>query len=64
MSRKIDDHGIIACAIYVCTDCYNLKGEMCNNPYCVFCRRTMTEVGEYLDVLLIRPVVNGVREKF
>ena len=47
--------------IDICDDCYNLKGETCHNPYCVFYRRTMKEVGEYLDVLLIRPVIDGVR---
>jgi len=45
----------------ICDDCYELKGEMCHRPECVFCRRTMQEVGEYLDVLLIRPLVNGER---
>ena len=47
--------------INICDDCYNLKGKMCHEPCCVFCRRTMEEVGEYLDVLLIRPIVDGER---
>lgn len=47
--------------IRICNDCYTLKGEMCHQPDCVFCRRTMAEVGEMLDALLIRPVVDGER---
>jgi hypothetical protein len=47
--------------VSICDDCYNLKGDMCNHPGCVFIRRTMTEVGEYLDLLLIRPIVDGER---
>jgi hypothetical protein len=50
--------------IRFCDDCLNLRSEMCHEPSCVFCRRTMAEVGEYLDVLLIRPVINGKRENF
>lgn len=45
--------------INICDDCINLCGEMCNNPRCFFCRRTMQEVSEYLDALLIRPIVDG-----
>jgi hypothetical protein len=48
-------------AIRICNACYELKGEMCHEPECVFCRRTMAEVGEVLDLLLIRPVVDGER---
>lgn len=40
--------------IFICDDCINLKGEMCNNPECIFCRRTMKEVEELLDIILIR----------
>jgi len=47
--------------IRICDDCIRLKGQMCHVPECVFCRRTMEEVGEYLDVLLIRPIVDGKR---
>lgn len=47
--------------ITICDDCINLRGEMCHRPECIFCRRTMREVAEYLDVLLIRPVVDGER---
>ena len=47
--------------IRVCDQCIALQGEMCHNPACVFCRRTMEEVGECLDVLLIRPVIDGKR---
>ena len=47
--------------VFICDDCIALKGEMCHQPACVFCRRTMEEVGEYLDVLLIRPIIDGKR---
>jgi hypothetical protein len=47
--------------VRICDQCYRLEGQMCHNPECVFCRRTMVEVGEMLDALLIRPVVDGVR---
>lgn len=49
--------------IQICNDCYELKGEMCHTAECIFCRCTMKEVGEYLDILLIRPVIDGKREK-
>jgi len=49
--------------ITMCSDCYELRGEMCNNPHCIFCRRTMGEVGEILDTLLIRPIIDGKRER-
>lgn len=49
-----------ALTVHICEDCLNLRGEMCNEPGCRFCRRTMAEVSEYLDVLLIRPRIDGV----
>lgn len=48
-------------SVHICEQCLRLEGEMCHNPDCRFCRRTMKEVGEYLDALLIRPVVDGQR---
>lgn len=47
--------------VRICDDCYALRGEMCHTPECVFCRRTMSEVGHALDMLLIRPIVDGER---
>jgi hypothetical protein len=47
--------------IRVCDECIRLEGQMCHEPECVFCRRTMAEVGDALDMLLIRPVVGGER---
>ncbi|KKN75831.1 hypothetical protein LCGC14_0377070 [marine sediment metagenome] len=47
--------------INICQGCLDLEGEMCDTPECIFCRRTMKEVSEYLDVLLIRPVIDGVQ---
>jgi len=49
--------------IQICTQCYELDGEMCHNPGCVFCRCTMGEVAEMLDALQIRPVIDGERER-
>lgn len=45
--------------IIICKPCYELIGEMCNTPECVFCRRTLKEVKSTLDTLLIRPLVDG-----
>ncbi len=45
--------------IAICDQCCLLEGEMCHESQCVFCRRTMAEVGGHLDVLLIRPVIDG-----
>lgn len=47
--------------ITICNQCYNLEGEMCHNHECVFCRCTMKEVSKYLDILLIRPFVDGIQ---
>jgi hypothetical protein len=47
--------------IRICDDCINLKGQMCSTPECVFCWKSMTEVGEVLHALLIRPVIDGER---
>jgi hypothetical protein len=47
--------------VRICDACYELEGEMCHTPGCLFCRCTMGEVGEYLDRLMIRPVVDGER---
>lgn len=52
---------IRAFEIHICEDCLSLRGEMCHRPGCIFCRRTMSEVGDCLDMLLIRPVIDGVR---
>lgn len=45
--------------IAICDDCLNLVGEQCHNPECVFIRQTMAEVSEHLNMLMIRPIVNG-----
>lgn len=46
--------------INICKDCYDLKGECCNNTECVFYGELMKEVALYLDALLIRPKVDGI----
>jgi NTP pyrophosphatase (non-canonical NTP hydrolase) len=57
----LEPANVHALTVLVCQDCIDLKGEMCNNAECVFCRRTMKEVRHYLDVMLLCPVVNGER---
>ena|SRR6185436_5473023 len=47
--------------IQICEGCLNLEGQECHHPECVFCRRATSEVGYLLDILMIRPVINGVR---
>jgi hypothetical protein len=47
--------------VQICDPCILLEGAQCHDPECIFCRRTMTEVGKLLDVLLIRPIVDGKR---
>ena len=59
MSETSTENDLRKFEVTICSDCYELKGEMCHNPECVFCRRTMKEVSEYLDILLIRPIVDG-----
>jgi len=48
----------------MCDDCYHLVGEMCHEPECIFCRKTMKEVSKILDVLYIRPIMDGVQRDF
>jgi hypothetical protein len=50
-------------AITICDPCIRIQGQQCHTPGCVFIRQTMAEVAESLDALLIRPVLNGVREQ-
>lgn len=50
-----------ALTVLVCQDCIDLKGVMCNNAECVFCRRTMVEVQDLLDAMLLCPIVDGKR---
>ena len=55
--------GLISREIRICRQCYELEGEMCHNPSCVFCRRSISEVGNILDALVIRPLIDGARER-
>lgn len=43
----------------ICDPCMRLEGEMCDTPGCIFCWCTMAEVSEYLNRMLIRPIVDG-----
>lgn len=45
--------------IRICNACLELRGQMCHNPECAFIRRTTAEISNLLDLLLIRPIVNG-----
>ena len=45
--------------ITICDGCAKLDGEMCGTPECIFCRRTMGEVEDVLDKILVRPLVDG-----
>ena len=47
--------------VNICEGCLRLEGQQCHTPGCCFCFSSTEEVGEYLDILLIRPIVNGVR---
>lgn len=48
--------------VSICSGCYNLKGEACWTPGCIFwCWASMGEVGEYLDHMQIRPLTEGKR---
>lgn len=41
--------------IKICNDCYELKSEMCHEPECILCRRTIEEIKYILNALIIRP---------
>jgi hypothetical protein len=56
-----DKPAVKAYQIAICDDCLNLVGEMCHTPECVFIRQTMADVSRFLDMLLIRPIVDGVQ---
>lgn len=43
----------------ICDACYNLEGQECHTPDCIFYLRSMKEVEEALDLMLIRPIVDG-----
>ena len=47
--------------IRICDSCYLLEGNECRTPECVFYNRNIIDITEYLDALLIRPVVDGER---
>lgn len=48
--------------VSVCSGCYNMMGEMCTTPGCMFwVWASMEEVGEYLDHMQIRPLIDGRR---
>lgn len=45
----------------ICDACVKLEGSECHTPGCRFFLFGMVEVGEYLNRLLIRPIIDGVR---
>lgn len=46
-------------AVSICDRCIRVEGEMCHNPDCAFCRKTMAEVEKILSDIQIRMIVNG-----
>ena len=46
-------------AVSICDQCIRVEGEMCHNPECAFCRKTMAEVKNLLADIQIRFVVDG-----
>mgnify|MGYP000178576838 CR=1 FL=1 len=46
-------------AVSICDQCIRVEGEMCHNPECAFCRKTMAEVEKLLTDIQIRFVVDG-----
>lgn len=53
------NEGLTEYVVSICNDCYEFKGEMCHQPGCIFIRQTMDEVKEHLNMMLIRPKVDG-----
>jgi len=47
--------------VFICDACYELEGDMCHTPGCIFIRKTMAEVSDYLDSTSIRPIIDGQR---
>lgn len=48
--------GLRQYTIIICDKCYQLEGNECHTPECVFFLKTMEEVKELLNILLIRPI--------
>ena len=47
--------------VSICDQCINLEGSECHTPGCRFFLKSTDEIGELLNVLLIRPIVDGER---
>lgn len=45
--------------VMICDACYNLEGQECHTPDCIFYLRSMYEAKAALDMMLIRPIVDG-----
>ncbi len=45
--------------IKICDACYGLEDGMCHEPECACIRMTKSEVSELLNILLIRPIIDG-----
>jgi hypothetical protein len=46
-------------SVSICDACIRLDGEECHTAACIFFLRGMDEVREYLNRMLIRPIVGG-----
>lgn len=47
----------------ICDDCMNLRGDMCHNPHCAFCRKTMKEVDTLLEGTMIKVDIAQYKQK-
>jgi hypothetical protein len=43
----------------ICDPCMKLEGSECHTPGCIFWLCTMGEVQEYLNRMLLRPLIDG-----
>lgn len=56
-----DEAPVRSYSVSICDQCIRLEGEECHNEDCVFWLKSMDEVREYLNVLIICPIVDGER---
>jgi hypothetical protein len=61
--EKEDYKNVKKYEILICDDCMNLKGEMCHNPVCCFCRNTMEEVANSLETTGITARCVGYKQE-
>lgn len=52
---------LVKFTIEVCENCLNLEPGTCHMPGCCFCRMTANESSVMLNILNIRPIVDGIQ---